>query len=451
MRGIGYCLLILTPLLNSGCGLAGLFYHHQYNSERFVIYTDHDQEFLGQIGPKIEQIYEGYQRLFQVSPHQLGKTSIILRGTLRDQQVVDMAYSPNLLGYYIPFLKLVSVDTKPLWVREEGMLQQILLHEIAHQFIVHRYPNVSSRCWLNEGLASTFEVTLFEEDRFEYHLLNPTLLGIARRAVLLGRSAASLKRLLELDWGEFHHGENKDLDYALSWAVVYYILEEKFPAEGTLLEKMDRLWKMDNKEILELEPAFLDFLRHFDLTGILADLVNVSRDDPLGELTPRWAVHQLGSLKLLDEPRAVCALEGLLDSPDPILASHARQAFLNSLVRNSESARKCVSFHRGRERIAKFLLDSSHTRLSREALARSVANVTSVDPWWIPILIHLLEAPESELRVAAARGLGNALVKPTVVNPSFWRAGDPTLRAAEVEEWRTWCAGQDFLSESMNN
>ncbi len=133
-RAAAAVLLGLLATLGSGCSLAGLVYQRAYRSDRFVIYTDHDKDFLARVGPQVEEIYRGYEDFFQISPRRLGRTSIFLRGDTRDRDVVDLAYSPNLLGYYVPFFNMISVDTKPAWTREKVMLEQILLHEIAHHF-----------------------------------------------------------------------------------------------------------------------------------------------------------------------------------------------------------------------------------------------------------------------------------------------------------------------------
>ena len=111
-RPVWLMLLALFPSLFSGCGV---FYSHHYRTEQFTIHTDLDSELLEQIGPQVTEIYRGFEELFDVHPRQLGRTSIILRGSARDMEVVDLNYSPTLLGYYVPLLNLISVDTKPSW------------------------------------------------------------------------------------------------------------------------------------------------------------------------------------------------------------------------------------------------------------------------------------------------------------------------------------------------
>jgi hypothetical protein len=422
--------------------VAGLFYKEKYRSERFVIYTDHDRGFVERVGPKVEEIYRGYEDIFGIPAERLGRTSIFLEGDRRDEEVVDLGYSPSLLGYYIPFLNMISVDTRLPWTREKVMLDQILLHEVSHHFILTQFPRAGKECWLNEGLAGNLEMTLFEGSRFEYPLLNPILLGISRRAVLAGDSRVELRRLLALGWGDFHDGDAKDLNYALSWSLVYFLLDRVLQPGVSLGERIRTLYRIDRSWIAAQESRFLDFLRDFDLTEALVALAHPRPGSALGKLTPLWAVDQLGTLRFLDEGRALCVLESLLDAPEAALADRARIAFLHALARSVDGAHRPSSSERGRDRVAAILLDPSQPLAQRMALTSALTDLPRVDPRWVPVLIRLLEAPEGEVRAEAARGLGASYMKPTIVNPAFWRHGDPSLRKAEVDEWRAWWAGR---------
>jgi hypothetical protein len=428
-------LLAFLPLIGSGCTM---FYRYQVKGREFVIFSDLDKDFLKEIAPAVEEIYGGYERLFDMGPAELGRTSIILKGQATDQQVVDLAYSPSLLGYYIPFLNLISIDTKPAWTREQAMLKQILLHEIAHHFIVTQFPAASKECWLNEGLAGNLEVSLFENGRFEYPLLNPILMGIVRHAVMVNPQVGSLKKLVGLSWSEFHNDNDKELDYALAWGLVYYLLQNRFPPDMPLGEKIRNLYRMDRDLIVSFEPEWLDFLRRFDLTGRLIDLARASPETPLGRLTPRWAARQMGILKFLDDARSAPALAGLLDAPDSALRVQSTLAFVRVLARAPAASAVSAPLKLGRETVTSLLLDDAQPAGMREVLAMGLGDILHADPNWIPVLIQLLEAPQGAVRAAAARGLSSGSMKPTIVNPSFWQKGDLSARAAEVTEWQAW-------------
>ena len=235
------------------------------------------------------------------------------------------------------------------------MLKQILLHEVAHHFIVTEYPAASKECWLNEGLAGNLEVTQFEDGRSEYPLLNPVLMGIVRHAILVSPESVKLKKLIHLGWSEFHSDEEKELDYALSWSIVYFLLEHHFSPNVPLGERIHQLYQIDRAEVVALEPLWLEFLQEFELTEELVELVNTPPGRSGGLLTSRWAVEQLGSLRFLDESRVVPALLTLLESPGGDLQDSAYLAFTKILTRHPDPADRSPALERGREKIAQRL------------------------------------------------------------------------------------------------
>ncbi|MEM7234682.1 MAG: hypothetical protein AAF517_21060, partial [Planctomycetota bacterium] len=153
--------LLVAPL--AGCGLA---YKASLQGEQYVVYCDEGGEYLESVQDEIDEIYATYQDLFQIDKESLGTTRIYLDG--REHRVVDHSYSPNLLGYYVPFFNTIRIDTRPAWAGEGEALRQVLLHEIAHHFFVTKYPEVAEHCWLNEGLAGNLEVSLSDGEHHEF-------------------------------------------------------------------------------------------------------------------------------------------------------------------------------------------------------------------------------------------------------------------------------------------
>ena len=324
-------LLGLTVVVSqSGCGL---FYENSYNGSGFNVYSDRNAEFVGSVGAKVSHIYRGFGALFEIPPERLGTTTIVLDGD--DDTVVDPGYSPSVLGYYVPMFNYIRVDTNPAWARTDAMLQQILLHEVAHHFIVTEFPKASKRCWLNEGLAGTLEVTLFEDEHFEYPLFNPALYQIAQAAAYDRNHPPRLQELVELGWGEFHDAECKERHYALSWAFCYYILERHLPAGMSLGQRIEALYELTERELLALEPGWRSFLRGFDFTGHLLKLASATDVDR--QLTARWAIEQLAKVRPLNDLRVLVGLAELFDDPDPSKRLRAYWSFLRTLERNPHS------------------------------------------------------------------------------------------------------------------
>ena len=321
---------ILTGL--SGCGLV---YDNQYRAQSFTIYSDRSDSFVSRVGRDVEQIYGGYQSLFGVGPRDLGRTTIILEGDGTEVDEEDEDGGSNVLGYYVPLLNFISVDTTRRWARSEVMLQQVLLHEVAHHFIVTEHPAASRQCWLNEGLAGTLEVTLFETHHFEYPLFNMPLFLLAQRAVH-EKSDLRLNEFVQMDWHDFHGSGEKETHYALAWSIVYFILEQHLPQDQSLGERFNTLYRMaDRADLASLEDEWIHFLRSFDVAGHLLELA--SRQEQRDRLTARWAVVQLGASRNTDTLRILSGLMELFDDSDDKKRLLSYFAFLKTLERNPHS------------------------------------------------------------------------------------------------------------------
>lgn len=321
---------LLTSL--PGCGL---FYENSYEGESFTIYSDRSDTFVSRVGQDVEKIYGGYEQLFGVESRDLGRTKIILEGDGTEVAEDEDDSSSNVLGYYVPLLNYISVDTTRRWARSEVMLQQVLLHEIAHHFIVTEHPGASRQCWLNEGLAGTLEVTLFEQDHFEYPLFNMPLFLLAQRAAR-ENPKLSLNNFVSMNWHEFHDSEEKEIHYALAWSVVYFILEHHLPHQQSLGDRFESLYDMaEGADLAQLETDWRQFLIGFDSAGYLLQLA--SRQESRDRLTSRWAVVQLGASRSPDTLRVLSGLMDFFEDQDDKKRLLSYFAFLRTLEHNPHS------------------------------------------------------------------------------------------------------------------
>jgi hypothetical protein len=435
----------------SGCGM---LYENSFDGPSFTLYSDRNPEYLSQVGVKVERIYEGFQDVFHLSKRDLGNTTIVLEGD--DSNVIDYGYSPSLLGYYIPLFNFISVDTACAWAQGEAMLEQILLHEVSHHFIVTEFPAASQECWLNEGLAGALEVSLFDRSKFECALLNPLLFQVAQRAAHSSPKEIELSKFLELSWSEFHDQESKERNYALAWSIVYYLLERQMDRSRPIGDRIQELYRLDRKVIAELEPGWIAFLRGFDLAGSLLRLSRLSEEDALpwpgalGKLTARWAVEQMGTVRTLDDLRMLEGLTRLFDDPDDVKRALAFHSFLRVLERTQNSSALEEKFViEGLDRLEAILEDGSEPPALRESLAIALGESYKTRRQWLPGLVQCLDNSEGGLRAAAARTLSRIAGKPTIVNPSFWVSGPLSAREREVAEWRHWLSRQDVVSEQL--
>ncbi len=414
----------------SGCGL---FYENHCSGDGFVVYSDRSPQFVARVGEEVQLITDGFSRVFDMPRKDLGSLTIVLHGM--DSNIVDYSHSPDLLGYYIPVINYISVDTSPVWSGSDDLIGQVLLHEVAHHFIISLYSKASDECWLNEGLAGAFETTLYDQERMECPLFNPVLYQVASQAFRTADEPPDLHHLIHQSWSEFHSDSAKEQNYALGWSAVYFVLQHHFSQDESLASRIRRLCNMDRDRIVELQDAWTLFLRDFDDTSYFLGLV----DGQAGELTANWAIHQLGMSRAGDDRKALRALTSFFSDDDPIKRGIAYVAFLTRLERSPFSfvmddpwIRKNIeqikdALHQG--------TDSVEIRIRLiQFMGRSI--VYRAD--WIPVLIAMLERPEGPVRVAAAASLTQLASKPTIINPQFWRDASPERRSEEAAEWRRW-------------
>lgn len=423
----------------SGCSF---FFDCSHSREHFDLYSDHDPEFVETTAEELENIFHGFSTLFDLPSERIGRTTIFLEGETNDGDVVDLGYTPELLGYYLPIFNVISVDATAVWTREPETLRQILLHEVAHHFIITDYPKASDRCWLNEGLAGNLEMSLYEGKHFEYPLLNPVLLKIGKHALQTFRYEFSLREFIEMTWSDFHKEHRKEIHYALAWSVVNYLLTRHLDQDVPLGERIKSLYTMDVSEIAALEPDWRIYMREFDLTDTLIRLAYSKDHGIRPNLTSRWAIDRLGTVHGLDRARVLAALGSGFECDD---ANRRRLSYLSFLRTLSTSYRTSYPnleesrlIREGVHHLRNLLIEPETCAAVRKPLVDEISRSTSEQWLWIPTLVALLESPQGDVRVQAAYGLGQTHIKPTILNPRFWREASPQDRSQEILEWKTW-------------
>ena len=240
-----------------------------------------------------------------------------------------------------------------------------------------------------------------------------------------------------MSWSQFHDREQKEHNYALAWALVYFLLEREFPPEMPLGDKIDALYRLDRTKIAEREPEWSRFLRAFDLNGRLLDLARLTGKGT--RLTALWAIETAGHLRSGEDLRMLEGFAHLFDSGDLKVRIRAYVAFTHKLDLTSHSyVREQDAVRDGIERVARALTDVAEPRSLRLELAHAMGDCRRTQAHWVPRLVNLLASSDGELRAAAAAALSRLTTKPTIVNPGFWRDGTTRAREAEVAEWRAW-------------
>ena len=424
--------VIILCLVSCGCGLA---YKNRLSRDGFIVYTNDGQGFLEKTGDQIETIYDSLAEVFEIPKPFPWTTRIFLDG--QAEGVLDYSYNPDLLGYYVPFLQMIRIDSRAAASNLVSDLDQVLLHEIAHHFLVNELPGISGKCWLNEGLAGNIEVGVIEKDRAEFPLLNPVLLKIAQREITENENRPLLTDLLQSDWTDFHNEETREMNYALSWSIVYHLLTREFPAALSLKDRINRIHFMDKTEISALESGWRKNILGLDLVAELSRLARLAV--PEKKMTSAWAIKELCKVRGADVRRSLETLVKLFEAPCPQTREEAYISFLRLLSSNPQAPfLEPEQTAKALTRLQAIIADSEASPLLRARLVANLKRHRTLRNDWIPLLVDTLEDSRPIVRAAAASALSKMASKPTIVSPAFWTSAPTSKRNEEVSEWKRW-------------
>ena len=287
-----FCLLLLTTL-TSGCSV---FYERGYWDDDFTIYSNRKQELVDEVGRDTERLFEIYETLLNTCAED--HLTIVLRG---DGTKITEGKGGTTLGYYMPYWDYICVDTSHRGVTNKDgemdyvAMRTILVHELAHYFILSKYPGIQKKTWLNEGLAGIFESLLFDDERAELPYLHPLLFSVAWLDIRYD-TAESIAELTSMTWGEFHN-ERKDKHYALAWSLCWYLLVVQQQGHLTISDRVEAMMRMEPEDFVAIQGDWESTIFSFDLEKNLEILSEIS----WLRLTSEWALRELEILRRAKE------------------------------------------------------------------------------------------------------------------------------------------------------
>ena len=431
--------LAAIVLLCSLCCSCRLVYKNSLSRDGFVVYSNDGQDFLEETGSRIENIYTSLAEIFDIARPFPWTTRIFLEGQSED--LLDYSYAPDLLGYYVPFLQVIHIDTRATSTNHSSDLDQVLLHEISHHFLVSELPGISDRCWLNEGLAGNLEVGIIGKDRAEFPLLNPILLGLARREITANPDRTLLPGLLESDWKAFHNEKTRERNYALSWALVYFLLTETHPPGMPLGRRIKKIHRLEEAEIISLEANWRKKILELHPVRELYKLA--CNDSSSRRLSALWAIEELGKARGLNARSSLAAVTSLFEKKSPAIREAAYVSFLQLLTSNPQ-----VPFLEPRkteeavDRLKSVITDGEASPRLRSRIVANLEAHRTTGKDWVPLLVDSLEDPHPGVRAAAAGALAKMAPKPTILRPAFWSSATLKERTQEIDEWKSWLAAR---------
>lgn len=285
---ISYLLLLTVGI--SGCSL---FYSNSYFTEDFTIYSNREQELVDRTGRDTERLFEIYNILLDTclkGDH----LTIVLSGS--GTETKPDSGNGSLMGYFIPYWDYISIDTSHGALFKDGKVDYdsmriVLIHEVAHYFLLTKWPSLEYKPWLNEGLASVFETLLFDNEVAELPYFNPPLFYNTYSAIRKGK-AETLVELTSMTWRDFHSNE-KSRRYSLAWSLCMYLLTVELSGDLALDQKIDLMSKMEPEDFVEIQDRWSAYFLFFDAEAILEAFV----EHPTLTLTPIWAQEELDHLR----------------------------------------------------------------------------------------------------------------------------------------------------------
>lgn len=194
---------------------------------------------------------------------------------------VEMSWSG---GLWIPSRKELVIrpmDAGGSREKRKSVLR-VAYHEAFHQYVFYALDQSEPSMWFNEGYAKFFENAEIENGRVRIDE-DPQALALLSRA--LDSDQVALARLFQASRQDFYGGgeEGRSLNYALAWAMVYYLrkgapLEPGAPYAG-LLEKYVAAMRttpdgaaatsamLAGVSVAELQQSFVRFWRSVSKRG----------------------------------------------------------------------------------------------------------------------------------------------------------------------------------------
>lgn len=113
---------------------------------------------------------------------------------------------------------------------------RIAYHEGFHQYAYYAFGQANASLWFNEGYAQFFENVSFSNGRLIFEE-SPQALRVFN--TLRPGTEMDLNRLINLGWKDFYDRDEKTraANYALSWALVYYLKKDPACPFAGLLDK----------------------------------------------------------------------------------------------------------------------------------------------------------------------------------------------------------------------
>ncbi|MFC1582839.1 DUF1570 domain-containing protein [Planctomycetota bacterium] len=208
---------------------------NKYTAEgqHYTVHSEISQASADKVLKHIEAIFKEYNKFFPYSKKSKDKYKVFVFASylsFADYSLDSGEVKPNpgIGGLYNPRLDHLLIRGD----KEEAKMLGTVYHEGLHQYM--EYHVKECPIWFNEGLATFFEASYFDNRGFRAGIVNKerlTVLEYALAGKLAHGDIKPLKRLMVMSPAEFMAGMGHPqkqqqvlVNYAHSWSVVYFMV-----------------------------------------------------------------------------------------------------------------------------------------------------------------------------------------------------------------------------------
>lgn len=247
------------PLMRSGSKMFYLLKNgpewvSKYTAEgpHYEVYSQISRENAALIKKYAEAVHGAYADFFPYTKKHKGKYKIYVFDSFHSfaDYAIDSGEvppHPAIGGLYNSLLDHLLIRGD----KSQRDMLSTLYHEGLHQYL--EYYIKDAPIWFNEGLATFFEASYFDQNGFRAGVLNKGRLNDfeqARKGAVSGAALLPLEELMLADASDFMGdiGAQTGVNYAQSWSLVYYMIMNKNVMDEYLRPYFKLLAQGRNKE-----------------------------------------------------------------------------------------------------------------------------------------------------------------------------------------------------------
>ncbi len=229
-------------------------------SEHFLVMTDADQKSADWISGHVELIYAKYNKVFPPIPKGKDKFRVILFADHKGY--MDYGSPPGTGGYYQSLTRKLVLYKQP----KDADTILVTYHEAFHQYLDYYLSDAPQ--WFNEGHGDYFGPMTWNEKTRQMDVHTNSWRFDLVKAGIRANKVQSFPKIMTMTQGELYDKETVGMNYAQSWAMVYFF------------------WHYENGKYAKyLQEYFKELMKGEGLRGAYNDVFGKA---PMAQIEQEW-------------------------------------------------------------------------------------------------------------------------------------------------------------------